>query len=406
MAFKPTVFLLSLVERKVATPWGGLVARAYEQVRESTFHWFKKTKPRDLDADLKTRFCARPFESIEMQENGSIYLCCPVWLPTRAGNLVSGNAREIWNSERAQAARAAILDGSFALCDKEMCPEIQAGTLPTIEEARKEPRYREIIDQKKTVIDGIPRFINMSHDRSCNLTCPSCRTQRISHVKGAAYTLTKKLHDKLVAEFLTEPSDQDFTLSVTGSGDPFGSRVYREFLREFDGAKFPNMKLNLQTNGVLLNAKEWQRLAKLHKNVNAVIVSFDAARPETYAITRRGGSWTELMKNMEMIGELRREGTVKYLRLDYVVQDVNFREMEEFVLLAKTFSPDVIYFSRAAFWGTWTRAEYKEKCVWDPDHPEHDDFVEMISRPVFDDPVVTLGNLSEFRRQALKLAAE
>ena len=58
---------------------------------------------------------------------------------------------------------------------------------------------------------------------------------------------------------------------------------------------------------------------------------------------------------MEMIGALRREGTVKYLRLDYVVQDVNFREMEELVHLAKRFSPDVIYFSRAAFWGTWTR---------------------------------------------------
>ncbi|MDH3236751.1 MAG: SPASM domain-containing protein, partial [Alphaproteobacteria bacterium] len=218
MALKPTVFLLSLVERKVATPLGGLVVRGYERFRESYFHWFKKKKPRDVDADLKTRFCARPFESLEMQENGSIYLCCPVWLPTRAGNLVSGNAREIWNSERARAARAAILDGSFAYCNKEMCPEIQAGTLPTIEEARKDPRHREIIDEKKTVIDGIPRFINFSHDRSCNLTCPSCRTQRISHVKGAAYTLTKKLHDKLVAEFLTEPSDQDFTLSVTGSG--------------------------------------------------------------------------------------------------------------------------------------------------------------------------------------------
>jgi len=403
---KPTVFLLSLVERKVATPLGGLAARAWERLRETHFRFFKKNRPSDLDANLEGRFCAKPFESIEMQENGSIYLCCPVWVPTRAGNLVSGNAREIWNSERARDIRGAILDGSFAYCNKTLCPEIQAGTLPTIKEAKKDPFVREVIEQKKTVIDGIPRFLNMSHDRSCNLSCPSCRTQKISHVKGMAYNLTKKLHDKFVGEFLDEPSEQDFTLSVTGSGDPFGSRVFREFLRDFDGAKFPNMKVNLQTNGVLLNAKEWQRIAGIHPNVNAVIVSFDAARPETYDITRRGGHWGELIKNMEMIGELRREGTVKHLRLDYVVQDVNFREMEAFVELAKRFSPDVIYFSRAAFWGTWTQAEFKEKCVWEPDHPEHGEFVDMISRPVFDDPVVTLGNLSQFRREALAAAAE
>jgi sulfatase maturation enzyme AslB (radical SAM superfamily) len=402
---KPTVFLLSLVERKVATPLGGLIARLYERLREADFRWRKKDKPSEADAGLKGRFCAKPFESIEMQENGSIYLCCPVWVPTRAGNLVSGNAREIWNSQRAQAIRAAILDGSFAYCDKAMCPEIQAGTLPTVDDARKDPRYRAIIDAKQTVIAGIPRFINMAHDRSCNLSCPSCRTQKISHVKGAAYNLTKKLHDKLVDEFLGEPSAQDFTLSVTGSGDPFGSRIFREFLRGFDGAKFPNMKLNLQTNGVLLNAKEWKRIEKLHANVNAVIVSFDAASAATYDITRRGGHWGELIKNMAMIGALRREGTVKYLRLDYVVQDVNFREMEDFVKLAKTFSPDVIYFSRAAFWGTWTRAEFREKCVWEPAHPAHAEFVEMISRPVFDDPLVTLGNLSQYRRQALAQAA-
>ena len=32
---------------------------------------------------------------------------------------------------------------------------------------------------------------------------------------------------------------------------------------------------------------------------------------------------------------------------------------------------------------------------------DHAEFMEMISRPVFEDPVVDLGNLSEFRRSAL-----
>ena len=160
---------------------------------------------------------------------------------------------------------------------------------------QKEPRIPRDHRQKRTIIEGIPRFINMCHDQSCNLSCPSCRLETISHVKGGAYDQAKGLHDKLVATYLTEPSDQAFTLSITGSGDPFGSRVFREFLCDFDGANFPNMRINLQTNGVMFTPKQWQRLHKLHGKIKCVIVSFDAATEPTYNITRRGGRWNLLL---------------------------------------------------------------------------------------------------------------
>src|SRR6185503_6876369 len=139
---------------------------------------------------------------------------------------------------------------SFSHCNHEVCPDIQAGTLPTRAKASRDPRLREIIDGNKTVLEGIPRFINFSNDKSCNLSCPSCRTERIQFNEGPGYEVRKRLHDRLVAAFLTKPTDQPFTLSVTGSGDPFASRVFREFLFELDGSRFPNMQVNLQTNGV------------------------------------------------------------------------------------------------------------------------------------------------------------
>ncbi len=86
---------------------------------------------------LKGKFCPKPFERFELQENGSVYLCCPGWLPRPAGNLNSDSAARIWNSDQAQAIRRSILDGDFSYCNKALCPEIQARSLPTRNEASK-----------------------------------------------------------------------------------------------------------------------------------------------------------------------------------------------------------------------------------------------------------------------------
>ena len=357
-----------------------------------------KQPPIGSDADLKNRFCPEPFENFSLFEDGKVFQCCPAWLPFSAGNFLVNNGADVWNSEQAQAIRASILDGSFSYCNRSVCPKIQAGTLPTIAQARNQPLYRAIIDEKKTVINGIPRFLNLCNDLSCNLSCPSCRVAKINHVTGEGYDRAQQLQDKVVAAYLSEPSEQAFTLSITGSGDPFASRVFREFLHSFDGAKFPNVKINLQTNGVLFNRKQWQGLHRVQDKINTVIVSFDAATEATYNITRRGGQWSLLLSNTQMLGQLRRDGRIKYLSLDFVVQDVNFREMAAFVDLAKSFSADRAYFARALQWGAWTPEEYRQKCVWAPDHSDHAEFIGMISSSVFDDPLVDLGNLSQLRR--------
>jgi molybdenum cofactor biosynthesis enzyme MoaA len=355
------------------------------------------------EEDLKNRFCPQPFDFFELQGDGRVFQCCPSWLPTSAGNFRLSSGEEVWNSQQAQAVRASILDGSFSSCRKSICPRIESGGLPTIASARRNPHYRAIIDGKKTVMEGIPRYLNLCYDRSCNLSCPSCRVEKISHLSGQNYDRARELQEKLLATYLSVPSDQAFTISITGSGDPFGSKVFREFLGNFDGANFPNVKISLQTNGVLLNPTQWQRLHKIHGKIHAVLVSFDAATEATYAITRRGGQWNALLSNMEMVGQLRRERAIKHLRLDFVVQDVNFREMEAFVGLARSFSPDRIYFSRADQWGTWTEEEFRRKCVWQEDHPDYAEFMEMLSRPVFSEKIVDLGNLSGFRRIAERL---
>ncbi len=363
-------------------------------------------EPARPDVSLENRFCPVPFKHFEVTPSRDVFLCCQAWLPTSAGSIDGRDVDDIWNSVTAQSIRTSILDGSFSYCNKDLCPKIQANNLPTLDEARDDPSVRPIIEQGLTVMDGIPKIINLAYDRSCNLSCPSCRTEKILENKGQIYDFHRRTHGVMVDAFFSDPCEQSFTINVTGSGDPFASRIYREFLHELDGSKFPNMKLDLQTNGVLFNAKEWKRLHKIHLNINLVMVSFDAGTEATYNVTRVGGQWRLLLENMAMLGQLRREGKIKCLRIDYVVQDTNFREMETFVELCRPFSPDTMQFSIAVNWGTWTSAQYKQKCVWDTDHPDHDEFLTIMARPVFSDPLVQLGNLTQYRRRALMLVGE
>jgi MoaA/NifB/PqqE/SkfB family radical SAM enzyme len=139
---------------------------------------------------------------------------------------------------------------------------------------------------------------------------------------------------------------------------------------------------------------------RIHDNIATVLISFDAATPETYVITRRGGNWQWLLDNTARLGELRKTGELNLLRLDFVVQRANYREMPAFVALAKSLGADQVAFSMVLDWGTWSIAEYEKQCIWKRDHPEFGAFISVLEDPVFDDPFVGLGNLTEYRQMA------
>lgn len=355
----------------------------------------------DRKVDLEGRFCAAPFRQFDVYEGGPVHLCCSSWLPTAAGDLNRQSVEQAWNSKTAQAIRASIHDGSFRYCNHAVCPAIQENSLPTVEQAREDPELRRIIDDRQTRLESLPWFINLCNDASCNLWCPSCRTHRINHTDGDTLTKLRRVQAEIEETLFSHPSERHFHINVTGSGDPFASRIFREFLFGLDGRDFPNLKINLQTNGVLLTPKNWRRMERIHRNIETVLVSFDAACPETYTVTRRGGHWATLIDNVRALGEFRRRGELGHLRLDFVVQQANYREMPAFVELAESLGADAASFSKILDWGTWSRSVFELQCIWREDHPEFDQFMEVLRDPGLSRPGVILGNIAPYRNRAL-----
>ncbi len=350
----------------------------------------------EVEAHLKGRFCPNPFRQFDLEEDGSAYACCSAWLPAPMGNLKHKTLDELWNGHVMQKIRESIYDGSFRYCRHDRCPVIQNGTLPSLKDAEQEADIGPAVKNRDLKLDTPPVFLNLCNDRSCNLYCPSCRTERINYHAGPEYQSRHDLQKRLLEPYLNGSKKQTFTLSVTGSGDPFASRIFRELLFALDGREFPDMRINLQTNGVLLTPRTWQRLHKIHENIQAVFVSFDAASEETYNITRRGGHWKTLLDNCARLGEFRAIGQLKYLRFDYVVQLANYTEMPAFVELSRALGADRAYFSRLMDWGTWPQKEFLRQCVWERGHPNRRDFMQVLTDPRLHDPYVDSGNLSDY----------
>ncbi|MDH3315068.1 MAG: radical SAM protein [Betaproteobacteria bacterium] len=392
-AMRPFTAMARLVEARWASPGVRQLVNVFYRIKswELLLRNLLGARNREL---TEQRFCEKPFEHFESTETGSVHLCCSFWLPAAVGDLNSDSPRDIWNSERAQDIRRDILKGSFKYCDAELCVRIRANSLPTVAQAKQNPVHQRIIENKITRLDSQPTFFNLSHDRSCNLACPSCRTRKIAFNEGSAYVRRKRIHDKVVGAFLDEATNRAFTLQVTSSGDAFGSRIFREFLQDLDGSKFPNMKVWLQTNGVLFTDKMWSRIGRIHGNIEYLYVSIDAASEATYNITRRGGHWGQLLKNMEHLSPLCRQSGIK-LQFHFVVQQANYREMADFVEIGRRYQVDSVHFMKVVNWGTWTVAQFEEVGVWRPDHAEFAEFLRMLSRPIFDDTIVSLGNLTQ-----------
>lgn len=350
--------------------------------------------------NLKGRFCPHPFRSMELHLNGQAYVCCPSWLNTGIGEFKKNDISEIWNSPIAQEIRASIIDGSYKYCDKTACPSIQGESLPFY--SNLENNIKKYIDDKQTTLTSPPENVMFTFDSSCNLSCPTCRPEKVSYtVDTNEYKELNKLCHEITASLLKNPL-ADLTLNVTGSGDPFASLAFRHYLESIDGTKYPNLKFRFQTNGLLLTPIMWERMSKIHNNIEHIYVSIDAATPETYAVIRRGGQFSVLIENMKFISKLRAEKRFKHLQVNFVVQQKNYREIPMFAKMFLNMGCDSVAFSKVFDWGSWSKEEFMANCVWDESHPDYNHYVSVLTDPILAHWNVYLGNILPYRKLALQ----
>ena len=363
----------------------------------------------------KKGFCVAPFRNAEFLTSGEVWQCVSggwseeekrwinAWITSGpAGNALTEDWDKIWNSETAQKLRESMHDGSMKFCDEKECGFLHRwnretitdevydnGYFPIFDETtihklwnnktinpNGEEKYKKIINEKITRLDWGPECVIFSHDRSCNLRCPSCRPDFIQS-KGEQRENSERIQEKILNHALGDANE----LYITASGDGFGGEFWRNLLKSITMEKYPNTKnLHLHTNGNGWTEKMWNYLNNLHSipRITAEI-SIDACTKETYEQIRLGGNWDILSNNLKFI--FSKIPNLDFVRLTFVVQNNNYMEMIGFVEMADILQQlngmkTEVNFIHINNWGTFSEGQFLIKNMANPKHPEYNLFLE------------------------------
>lgn len=314
---------------------------------------------------LKNYICTVPFSYLEIHKY-NVHGCCPSWINIPYGNV--DNLKDIWNGDIATNVRESVLDGTYKYCDKNNCPHLSQ----LIHTQSVSGIFINKLQQESLKTDG-PTRLNLCFDNSCNLSCPSCR-------KSVIFSDNDDIlkNDKILEDLSFNFKNTVTSLYISGTADPFASKTFRNFLKNFNIDMFPKLtNIHIHTNGLLLDEKMWNNIQNVHKYIKTIEVSIDAATKDTYEKVRRGGNWERLNKNLIFISKI---PTIINKSYSFVVQDANYKEMEMFYKLINNLphfrkNKHIVYFGKILNWGTYSEEEFLVKQVWGEHHSNFNDFL-------------------------------
>ena len=315
-------------------------------------------------------FCKKPFEQIYISE--AYVKTCP-WTNLILGNLLETPIEVLWTNEKAEAIRESIKDGSFRFCRKEECPHCASGMLENMNESEAKAYSAELY----------PIDINVSYDKFCNHSCPSCR--KGVFIPNELYKAKMKTMKNAVLPIVNKTK----RLSTCGMGDCFSSPFMMDFIKELN-PEDPDFCISFETNGVCLDQKRWEEISNIHKypiNITVTPNSFDRY---TYMYLSGGHDNLEKSnKNLKFISELRTTGKISSFKINMVVQESNYREIPSFVeKCLNEYYPDIVQIKPLNKWFCLNSTDYWFKNILNPLHPYHENYLKVMQHPILQHPKV------------------
>lgn len=314
--------------------------------------------------------CKNIEETCNISSTGEAWGCCETWVQIPFGNFLN-EQEDTYDNYTARIIKLSSLNKTYCFCNFNKC------------KYNHKPQKDKCINKLET--KKYPKEITISIDKTCNLKCSSCRKKRYKA------NLKEQKKQEIIVKNIKKTGWLDkTTIIMAGQGEVFYSPTYRKILE----SDIKRDTIKLLTNGTLFNKKKWDFVSKIYKNIY-VSVSIDSAKKETYR-KLRCGNFDLLKKNLQMLGELRKENKIKEIQYNYVVQKDNYKEMIDFIKMAKEYNVDKIQFTKLNNWRTYTKKEYIEKSLIIDNKYLVKDFYELLKNPIFKDKMIDIESFDEF----------
>ena len=309
-------------------------------------------------------FCKQPYSYIEINHVGDVRMCCENWCNGYSiGNILENSLEEILNGEKYKEFVKQFDEQNFMYCNLDVCP-----LKMTLSDYQYDKNYRETTSVTN-------RTLRINFDSGCNLRCIFCRD---TFIKSDARKV-KKLNEK-IRELLPYMNDNEWIISIDGSGEFFTSKHHLELIKEIT-ENYPKIKFAIITNGVLASKEMLQNLG-LEDRLHSVEISVHACSKKTYDKMIFGGNFEQVKKNLEYISELRKKHKFEYLFINFAVNAENYKEMEKFAKWCKKLKGNVCFLPLVKV-NQIGRKLYEYLNIADENHPQYNSFVKMLKKPIF-----------------------
>jgi len=290
----------------------------------------------------KDDYCMLPYRSALIAKSGSTFVCtCHGHLPYPVCNIMELNSiEELWERPVAKILqKSTSAGGSFKFCNTKKC-----GGPVTCLETDSNQKYEFIL----------------AIDDTCNLQCPSCRTE-LRHLTAGAEFDQREQYAKHFMDMLSK-FDHSSLIEIGGDGEPFVSKIYSDIIYNY----IPNNKhkFRIRTNATLLNQRNFLE-SKVIKQVKSFTISIDAGSEEVYKKVRYPGNWNHVINSLDFL----KENNFKF-SLNFVVQKNNFRDLLNFVNLCQHYQC-IGHITAVEDWGSWgwgSNSSFEDQAVFLKNH--------------------------------------
>lgn len=284
----------------------------------------------------KDLVCIRPWTSFLIDDHkGNVNPCC--WSKIKSfGNINTSSVEEIWNGQEYVYIRDSISKGNIDLVCTKDCPILLSEytekiPLPISNPCAKNQKLQSWeIDKRKTTLESKPTRMRIVPTLRCNLNCVMCYQDRNDTVN-----LPANIRGILSSYF---PVLQE--LLILG-GEPLISKECLQIIESIRPQVYPDLHLALITNGTAVTDRIEQLLSK--RLISWILVSIDAAKPETYKKIRQG-NFKRVIEGTKRLKSIKDKQSNDWrLMIGFTMMRSNVREALAFVDLADALGVECVF---------------------------------------------------------------
>lgn len=166
-----------------------------------------------------------------------------------------------------------------------------------------------------------PKYIDIELTNHCNINCYMCPvgTHTMRREKGF-------MSMEIVERICSELKNGDIQgVRLVRWGEP---TLHPKFLKILKMLKETGKIIHFNTNGILLNQKSIEQIIDL--SIESVKFSFQGVDKDSYEEMRHGSSWDILLKNIQLMNEIRGKKDKPYIQISTTITDESQNQIQIF----------------------------------------------------------------------------